>query len=435
MQRDLIWLLLAMIVETVHTERCTVAQLESADLPLSHTECCWLGLDSAFQPLCSCPVGYHISMSYECVFGPGESPPTPPPTIDTGVQPGEGEYHCSIDDLLGQHLDNYCCGNVKFEESSARFECMCPPGHIVNSSDLSCDECAPGYYGHAHVSGAHTGACHSCPAGRYSEHSAATTCTACEAGRYSQNDTGSVACTSCPIGTFNQDESMSSPEDCLLCTPGSFSDVAGASACQPCPSGYGSAAYGTTSCDICPPGTRYREEADGNGDCEPCSHGKYQNVPGQHSCVACEPGRWQNETGSTNCKAHTCGPGEGYPGLQYGSGNFEQYCIPCGAGRYSDDFSGDMCTACQVGKAQPNTSQTSCIDCAAGSHSEIEGSSTCELCFEGTYQPLTGEKKISSPCDRQLRLVVVPDGSLSGGGRGTWRRPAHCTQRWINTPH
>ena len=109
MQRDLIWLLLAMIVETVHTERCTVAQLESADLPLSHTECCWLGLDSAFQPLCSCPVGYHISMSYECVFGPGESPPTPPPTIDTGVQPGEGEYHCSIDDLLGQHLDWQSC--------------------------------------------------------------------------------------------------------------------------------------------------------------------------------------------------------------------------------------------------------------------------------------------------------------------------------------
>ena len=26
------------------------------------------------------------------------------------------------------------------------------------------------------------------------------------------------------------------------------------------------------------------------------------------------------------------------------------------------------------------------------------------------------KKKISSPCDRQLRLVVVPDGSLSEGG-------------------
>ena len=40
----------------------------------------------------------------------------------------------------------------------------------------------------------------------------------------------------------------------------------------------------------------------------------------------------------------------------------------------------------------------------------------------------TVKKNISSPCDRQLRLVVVLDWSLSGGGRGTRRR-------WISTPH
>jgi hypothetical protein len=50
-------------------------------------------------------------------------------------------------------------------------------------------------------------------------------------------------------------------------------------------------------------------------------------------------------------------------------------------------------------------------------------------------------EKISSPCDRQLRLVVVPGGSLSGGGRGThWttRRIAlsaerASTLRWISS--
>ena len=39
-------------------------------------------------------------------------------------------------------------------------------------------------------------------------------------------------------------------------------------------------------------------------------------------------------------------------------------------------------------------------------------------------------KKISSPCDRQLRLVVVPGGSLSGrGARHALDDSTHCTQR------
>ena len=100
--------------------QCTDTQLEIGKSTTDWGACCYPEIDPAFQPLCSCPTGYHISMSYECVSGAGESPPTPPPTVNTRVWPADEEYHCSIDDMFGQESDNFCCDNVKFDNSEAR---------------------------------------------------------------------------------------------------------------------------------------------------------------------------------------------------------------------------------------------------------------------------------------------------------------------------
>ena len=55
---------------------------------------------------------------------------------------------------------------------------------------------------------------------------------------------------SCSPGTYANFTSRS----CILCSPGSFSNVSSAESCSPCAAGTFAKPYGATSCEVCPGG-------------------------------------------------------------------------------------------------------------------------------------------------------------------------------------
>ena len=95
-----------------------------------------------------------------------------------------------------------------------------------------CIKCAAGTY-QSGVGMLGKVSCSACPAGTYSETFGMSSCSSCPAGKFATgigaNNSGT--CTDCAIGNF----SLSPATSCLVCAPGTFSNITGASACFQCP--------------------------------------------------------------------------------------------------------------------------------------------------------------------------------------------------------
>ena len=124
----------------------------------------------------------------------------------------------------------------------------CPLGQAWFSSQCAgCCACAKGSYcpgdnnQYACPAGTHNGYinsisaidCLTCSAGNYSSMAGSPMCTPCPAGTYSSSitGTGSTDCLSCPIGTYNPTVGASNSDGCLTCAAG-MESLAGATACS-----------------------------------------------------------------------------------------------------------------------------------------------------------------------------------------------------------
>ena len=171
-----------------------------------------------------------------------------------------------------------------------------------------------------------------CTAGFY--YDGVSGCRLCAAGTYTTSTSTATTCTPCPPGT----SSVLGSTTCSYCTNGFYSPVPGSTACIPCPTGFASSAgYGATSCDdVCAPG--YYSSVSGGGSsgtdplsCSACSPGTYSNIVGATSCTNCGPGTYSNIVGATSCT--NCGAGT------YSAATFASFCISCPPGATSSSGS------------------------------------------------------------------------------------------------
>lgn len=92
-----------------------------------------------------------------------------------------------------------------------------------------------------------------------------------------------------PIGTFAADEGSVVP---MLCFPGTYAPLTGASQCRVCPAGYTCPSYGTYEPTLCEVGY-YRSLSD-SVTCRPCQTGTFSFSTGGtdvSSCLPCPPSR------------------------------------------------------------------------------------------------------------------------------------------------
>ena len=108
---------------------------------------------------------------------------------------------------------------------------------------------------------------------------------ACPAGSFCLE--GEVLPVPCPEGTQLSSEGGSSSEDCEMCAPGRFADVAGTAECEPCKIG------------------RYVAEP-GRRKCLESPMGSYQNATGQSSYIVCPASFITHFSGADNAGACVC---------------------------------------------------------------------------------------------------------------------------------
>jgi hypothetical protein len=87
------------------------------------------------------------------------------------------------------------------------------------------------------------------------------------------------------------------PEQCIDCDYGKFSDSYNAQLCDLCPDGYYSSMQ-ADSCSECPIG-KYHEST--GETCKPCETGKYTEITTSTSCKHCPQGRYQGNEGYDVC--------------------------------------------------------------------------------------------------------------------------------------
>ena len=258
-----------------------------------------------------------------------------------------------------------------------------------------------------------------CPAGKWSAASAHQ-CTECLAGKFSAT-LGAIdesTCTECPAGKFSATLGAIDESTCIDCPAGEESEQ-GASACTECPDGKVSG--GGEVCTACAPG---KFEEYNNKLCETCPEGSYQDQSGKQTCIPCADNKYSvagsNDKTACVCpagtylkietdweapEANSC-PGDGYMDSGGWDGWSSDQCeSACHANSDCNYFSylyndrcdfykscdGDgenipymykverVCTACESGKYQDETGQTSCKVCATEVSTNRDKCTTCPV--------------------------------------------------------
>eukprot|EP01047_Picozoa_sp_COSAG01_P017230 COSAG01_NODE_908_length_12794_cov_119.794171_2_plen_1484_part_00 len=180
----------------------------------------------------------------------------------------------------------------------------CMSGTDWNLVDGSaCAVCQLGQYDHDADAATQ---CISCPAGRFSNLTGATSCDVCRPGTYAPAaSTGASNCTACHPGQYDHDADAATP--CISCPAGRFSSRSGAATscggvCQP--GTYAPAASTRASnCTACHPG-QYDHDADAATPCISCPAGRFSSLSGATSCGVCQSGTYA-PPGSINASSCT----------------------------------------------------------------------------------------------------------------------------------
>ena len=334
------------------------------------------------------------------------------------------------------------CQSGRFQNLRGEIECkFCPTGYFGAESGKSrCYECLEGKF----QSTMDSIDCVACPAGRFGDETAlecaqfcTSQCKSCDAGRFGE-ETGVVdlsKCLPCSMGRYSDITGRDNREDCKKCRVGFFNPEVGSNKenfCLPCGIGRYADETGrfsaTLGCKACPLG-RYADET-GNGivdrcklcvaglvglskglnksvDCTKCSAGKYSSARGIYEtdkCKLCSKGRWSNVSGaseSLTCQSCPLGTFQNVTGasslqndcIQCPRGRASNTpaaetisnCIACPPGRFMDaDSSGELCSTCPKGYAQPKLASFSCDICPLAKFSGRDGSARCQNCRPGT---------------------------------------------------
>jgi hypothetical protein len=308
----------------------------------------------------------------------------------------------------------------------------CAPGEALKA-ESQCVTCNPGFFcpnGSLMIA---------CPIGTYSSFAGSSTveeCVLCSPGTYSLP--ASVACELCDAGSFCLGGSMH------VCSTGSFS-LPGQSQCQECPTGYfcsspelqplpcppGSFATSQNQsiCNLCPSGSWSKQAA---SSCEFCLQGWYisnsTNISGCLPCPAgyfcesshpikCPKGTFSNGSSSicVACPTDTvseCGSSSCTPCPLGTRGDSVNGCSLCDSGYYSTNSS--PCLPCPSGSMCPNG--TTVVSCKSGYFSAMR-STTCTECSAGIAcrSPSQPEDRITCALgtfavQRQTFCFVCPAG-------------------------
>ena len=281
--------------------------------------------------------------------------------------------------------NNNCsnCNIGTYSDNLGSITCkLCPGGtanNNINSSTINdCIPCLTGYY--ASIGSSH---CISCPIGTFGINNAnkISDCLSCPFGTYN-NNTGQSICTPCPNGTANYKTNSDNINDCIQCSPGTFS-TEGAPSCLQCPAGKSSYKTGASDCFINLPGTF--TSTDGSITPSNCYPGYYNDNYGAVVCKACSAGFYNYNSGSTNI--NNCSE------CQIGSYslNGSDLCSICTVGTYQDKIAQSSCNLCPQGTFNNNTNSTKlsdCTLCSPGTFQSHQGSSNCSICPSGFYQDI-----------------------------------------------
>lgn len=274
--------------------------------------------------------------------------------------------------------------------------CMsCPSGTFCDEEGLNKPRnCPKGTYSTI-SSSISVSDCKLCPPGTYNEIDGASSelfCISCQEAHYNPNSgsVSNISCISCPLGTYTlKDKLAVSLNDCIKCSPGTYSDIIG-KPCVPCPIGTYNNEYGAFSeyqCIKCPLPSISKEGSSKETDCYTCKPGYYLNS--KYDCVECPIGTYFNTTKLTT--------------LDYPTHND---CLPCGQGYYQP-YTGKYlisdCISCKPGTFAPLEINSECTPCGAGYYSSIEASEShnnCEPCSQGYWssQEISNSSITCIPC-------------------------------------
>ena len=314
----------------------------------------------------------------------------------------------------------------------------CPAGRADTDLDSTtpCSMCAPGKY-----AAARSIVCDPCNQGTVdADDDPSTPCVGgssctqvCPQGYDDDDCSQATPCTECPAGQYSDGGARMAPEVsiCIGCAPGRHAPQgSNISACQNCPLGHADTDLGAwTVCEPCPRGTI---TADASGTF---------TVTNATQCFACIAGTADTDNdASTVCVACTSGEQarDGHTCETCSSGATDHDadpatpCAECPNGQYNDEagFVG-QCTGCPVGFAGNGTGlqteSAACVPCPAGKWSQEVGSPTCGACPVPTYRGL-GDRGGCQPCNRQEYRCNSSGLAHPSAAPGYFLNPAKLTQ-------
>uniref|UniRef100_A0A670I4A0 Laminin subunit alpha-5 n=1 Tax=Podarcis muralis TaxID=64176 RepID=A0A670I4A0_PODMU len=238
-------------------------------------------------------------------------------------------------------------------------QCLCKPGY----AGVSCERCAPGYYGNPLVIGS---SCQPCDCSGNADPNML----------FSDCDPLTGFCTGCMYNTAGP--------RCEVCAPGFYGDAVLAKNCTEC----SCMSCGTESCDSrtgkchCKPGVTGQH-------CDRCQEGHY----GFETCSGCQSCNCDIGAVSANCHAHNgqcnCNPGV--------SGSRCQQCSP---GYWGLNTNGCSKCQCKGGSCNPRTGECTCSNGLTGKQ--------CSTCIKKHEIPVVDgpDSMRCEACDSCVLLLL-----------------------------
>ncbi|KAM6455807.1 laminin subunit alpha-5 isoform 2-T2 [Liasis olivaceus] len=238
-------------------------------------------------------------------------------------------------------------------------QCLCKPGY----AGVSCERCAPGYYGNPLVIGS---SCQPCDCSGNADPNML----------FSDCNTLTGVCTGCMYNTAGP--------RCELCAPGFYGDAVVAKNCTEC----SCLSCGTDSCDPKTGQCRCKPGVTGQ-NCDHCQEGHY----GYETCLGCQRCDCDIGSVSPNCHAQNgqCHCGQGVSGSR---------CQQCSPGYWG--LSADGCSKCQCkgGSCNPRTGECTCSNGLTGKQ--------CDTCIKKHEIPVVDgpDNMRCEACDSCVLLLL-----------------------------
>ena len=338
------------------TTQCS-AGTYSSSIPSTACIKCWSNSNSPQgASSCTCNAGYYNAGAscLTCIAGSACSGDGNSNTCNPGSYSLAGASACTSC-VAGTHTPGSAstaclsCPSGKYSGGSGATVCVvCGFGeYSASSSSTRCTACSTGSYTTARGSTA----CLQCSAGSYSISTLDTACTQCGVGTYASG-LAATQCIECAMGAFS---SAPSTALCSPCPPGSFSKTTATSACTICPAGTVSPTPGMNYCRDCGPGTFSSNSI----DCGQCTPGTYSDYAGAITCNKCSKGLYSTAIGMTDGSlCASCEPGT------YGGRVGATACSPCAVGTSTNLYATvDRCGVCPGNYYAKTPGMVTCEPC------------------------------------------------------------------------